>query len=124
MDHKTPDKKDLDIKEEKLRIIFRHPEILSDDEKQLHYKWLRRNVFAVNFAIYVQFPLSVWYLWLSRRNPSIHGHLRRRVFLMPFITAPVISYCTVRTGKLTVEYCKKYLGDLSDEEISNFEVLY
>ena len=43
---------------------------------------------------------------------------------MPFITLPVISYCTVRTGKLTVQYCQKYLADLSDEEIANFEAIY
>jgi len=43
---------------------------------------------------------------------------------MPLIAFPTFYYSSIKAEKYSKAYSAKYLGDLSDFELDNFETLY
>ena len=108
----------------KMRIIFNHPEILTPKEKSLMTFWGQLVTASALFTVLVQFPLSVKYIIHIRRDPVLNKHLLKRLYAMPLIAFPTFYYSSLKTEKYSKEYSKKYLSDLNEFELDNFETLF
>ncbi len=76
------------------------------------------------FTVLVQLPLSVKYVLLIRRDPVLNKHLLRRLYIMPLVAFPTFYFSSLRTEKYSKAHSLKYLSDLNDFELDNFETLY
>ena len=54
----------------------------------------------------------------------LNKHLLKRLYTMPLIAFPTFYYSSIKAEKYSKAYSAKYLGDLSDFELDNFETLY
>lgn len=72
----------------------------------------------------VQLPLTIKYYKLSKLDPSKYAHMRGPMFLAPFVTFPAYYYASQQVNNLTMEYGNKYLRQLTNDEIKNFEQEY
>ena len=69
-------------------------------------------------------PISVRYTVLVRKDPEKNRHLLKRIYGALFISMPVFFISSTRVNKLYDEYSAKYLSDLSDSELMNFNKIY
>lgn len=61
---------------------------------------------------------------LIRQDPILNAHLRRRIFLFPLISLPSFQISSTKIDYYTKVYGEKYLSDLTDDEIKDFDRLY
>ena len=107
-----------------MRIIFNHPEILSPKEKSDFTFWGQIVTASALFTVIIQLPLSIKYILLIRKDPVLNKHLLKRLYAMPLIAFPTFYFSSLQTEKYSKAYSKKYLSDLNDFELDNFETLY
>ena len=107
-----------------MRIIFDHPEILTPRERSDLTFWGQIVTASALFTVIIQLPLSIKYILLIRRDPVLNKHLLKRLYAMPLIAFPSFYYSSLKTEKYSKAYSKKYLSDLNDFELDNFETLF
>lgn len=61
---------------------------------------------------------------LIRRDPVLNKHLLKRLYTMPLIAFPTFYYSSLKAEKYSRAYSVKYLSELNDFELDNFETLF
>ena len=80
--------------------------------------------FSGLFFLFLQVPYSFKYALMIRQDLNANRHLIRRIIWINAFNIPLWIQGNVRANKLTTQYSEKYLADLSDHELSNFDTIY
>ena len=54
----------------------------------------------------------------------LNKHLLKRIYAMPLVAFPTFYFSSLQTEKYSKEYSKKYLSELNEFELDNFEYLF
>ena len=106
------------------KIIWAHKEILTGEEAQQLDKWQSLVVASSIFTVLIQIPFCVRYTVLLRRDFEKNKHLLKRIYGLIVFNSPLFFYSGYRAEGLANELAQKYLSDLSDLELCNFEDIY
>ena len=106
------------------KIIWSHKEILTGDEAKEIDKW-QSIVIASALAVgLIQIPLTIRYGILMRRDLEKHRYLAWRLLGLAAFNFPFFTYSANKAEGLASDYADKYLSDLTDFELCNFEDIY
>lgn len=86
--------------------------------------WHMLVVASAMFVVMVQIPLTLKYTMAIRRDREKNKHLLMRMYGMIFFNLPIMYFSNAKNDRLVNEYSGKYLADLSDYELRNFEKIY
>ena len=103
---------------------MRHEEIMTQSERNTMSRYTSMILASALFLVCVQIPLSIKYFLLVRKDATLHGHLLRRVYMFPLFSFPMFYLGSTQAEKHLGNMSTKYLGDLNDYELDNFETLY
>lgn len=106
------------------KIIYRHTEILTKEEANKLAFWSSLIMASALFTIIVQLPLTIKYSILVRRDPVKNRHLLKWIYGMPAVAFPTFLLGQFKTDQYAIKMSQKYLSELSDFEIDNFESFY
>jgi hypothetical protein len=76
------------------------------------------------FLVIVQIPLTLKYYYLIRQDPLLNRYLLKRVYLFPLLCFPTFWISNRSLSKTTERLSSKYLGQMTDDELIQFETLY
>ena len=97
---------------------------LTDVEKRdLKYYMNMENVLSLSF-VFLWMPLSIAFIAKYKQDPVKNAALRVRALSIYAIQLPVLFYISFKKNQTMGNLQKKYLNDLSDYEIRNFEKLF
>lgn len=103
---------------------MRHEEIMTQSERNSMKRYTSMILASALFLVCVQIPLSIKYFLLVRKDATLHGHLLRRVYMFPLFSFPMFYLGSTQAEKHLGNMSTKYLGELNDYELDNFETLY
>ena len=106
------------------KIIWSHKEILTGEEAQQIDKWQSIVIASALSVALIQIPLTFVYGRRMWRDVEKHRHLGWRLIGLSAFNFPFFTYSANKAEGLASEYANKYLGDLTDFEILNFEDIY
>ena len=80
----------------------------------------------ISFAVilFVQIPLSFRYYKMIKAEPIVNAYLKKRLVLLPAVTFPWHFFSSRGFDSSMTECHNKYLGDLNDFELDNFDQMY
>ena len=95
----------------------------AEEAKSIKY-WNSITNTLSTFYLFLWVPISFAFYAKYRQNPVENHHMRFRVLSIHLVQLPCIVYTSAQRQRIVDDACKKYLADLSDYEIKNFDMLY
>jgi hypothetical protein len=104
-------------------ILLRHPEMMTEKERQ-SLGWRQSFLYAaMGYAAVSPFYCMYAYRLISK-NPQYRPVALRKIFFVPCVSLLWLAYSAYDLSTTYEKLTGRYLGGITDYEITNFDALY
>ena len=112
---------EYDRERQGLLILLKYPELLTEDERsrKIQISSMISGTFA--FILLFTCPATTLSLYRLYQDPEKNSYLKRRLFFLTLASVTTIAVSSQFSKYHYNKWTHKYLSDLSDEELENFD---